>query len=339
MPNNNIGPTSIEVTGEDIESAVQEGLKTLGLARENVMIVVLEEPTRRMLGLGSTPARVQLTAIEVPKPPTITAPTAAPTVEESEIEPRRPAPRRTSTTAKPAAPRPATPRSAPQKPAPIPASTSDDSYEDDPTDVPVQVESARPDRPDRADHTDRPARPERRDRRDSDEYPEEPPVSEEQLAEDAQVGARVLETLLEKMRVQGTVTPSPARLEEEEAQHWTLQVTGPNLGRLIGRRGETLAALQYITRLIVSKEIGRRANLVIDVEGFKARREEQLRRLANKLADQAIQTGRMVAMEPMPPNERRIIHITLRPHPDVTTESIGEGDRRKVTIMPRRSRG
>jgi spoIIIJ-associated protein len=105
---------------------------------------------------------------------------------------------------------------------------------------------------------------------------------------------------------------------------------------LIGRRGETLTALQYITRLIASRELQRRANIVLDVEGYKSRREQMLRRLANRMADQAIQLGRTVSLEPMPPYERRIVHLALRDHPEVTTQSVGEGDRRKVTIIPRR---
>lgn len=112
-------------------------------------------------------------------------------------------------------------------------------------------------------------------------------------------------------------------------------VRGPDVSVLIGRRGETLAALQLIARLIVGQETARRTNLVVDVDGYKARREESLRRLAKRLAEQAVRTNRRVVLEPMPPHERRIVHLTLRNHQKVTTESIGEGDRRKVTIIPR----
>jgi spoIIIJ-associated protein len=112
-------------------------------------------------------------------------------------------------------------------------------------------------------------------------------------------------------------------------------VTGPDVQILIGRRGETLAALQHITRLIVGQETTSRTNLVVDVDGHKARREQALRRLAERLAEQAVRTDRRVVLEPMPPHERRIVHLTLRDHPKVTTESIGERDRRKVTIIPK----
>jgi len=114
-----------------------------------------------------------------------------------------------------------------------------------------------------------------------------------------------------------------------------ISVRGPGTDTLIGHRGKTLAALQHITRLIVGQEIGGWIHLVVDVEGFKARRENTLRHLAQQVAEQVERTNRMVMLEPMPPNERRIVHLTLRDHPHVTTESIGEGDRRKVTIIPR----
>jgi spoIIIJ-associated protein len=104
---------------------------------------------------------------------------------------------------------------------------------------------------------------------------------------------------------------------------------------LIGRRGETLSALQYITRLIVGKELHKPIAVVIDVEGYRARREQQLRRLARRMAQQTIERGRTMSLEPMPANERRIIHIELREHSQVYTESVGEGEKRKVTIIPR----
>lgn len=115
-----------------------------------------------------------------------------------------------------------------------------------------------------------------------------------------------------------------------------LDVHGPDTDALIGRRGETIAALQHIARLIVGQETANRANLVVDVDGFKARREKSLRRLAQRLAEQAVRTKRTVMLEPMPPHERRIIHLTLRDHPRVTTQSVGDRDRRKVTIIPER---
>jgi spoIIIJ-associated protein len=114
-----------------------------------------------------------------------------------------------------------------------------------------------------------------------------------------------------------------------------LDIHGDDLSILIGRRGETLTALQYITRLIVGKELKRPVSVLIDIEGYRARREQQIRRLAQQMAIQAIETSRTMSLEPMPAYERRIVHIELRDNPDVDTVSVGERDQRKVTIIPR----
>ncbi len=121
---------------------------------------------------------------------------------------------------------------------------------------------------------------------------------------------------------------------DEKDPPLVLDVSGPGTDVLIGRRGKTMAALQHITRLVVGREVEGRAHLVVDVDGFKARREKSLRRLARRMAEQAISTDRTVVLEPMPPHERRIIHLVLRDNPNVTTESVGDRDRRKVTIIP-----
>ncbi len=114
-----------------------------------------------------------------------------------------------------------------------------------------------------------------------------------------------------------------------------LDIHGDDLSILIGRRGETLTALQYITRLIVGKELRRPVAVLIDVEGYRARREQQIRRLAQQMAKQAVETSKTMSLEPMPAYERRIVHIELRENPEVDTVSVGERDQRKVTIIPR----
>jgi len=141
--------------------------------------------------------------------------------------------------------------------------------------------------------------------------------------------------LLEKMKVRATVTAEFGEMDDEKSRiPIQVNINGDDLSILIGRRAETLNALQYITALIVSKEVGRNIPLAVDVQGYRARRENQLRQLAQRIADQAIKTGRRQVLEPMPANERRIIHIELRNNPGVNTESIGEEPRRKVTIFP-----
>lgn len=161
-------------------------------------------------------------------------------------------------------------------------------------------------------------------------------MPDEELAEDAVVGQEVLTELLAKMRIEAQVSVQRIEAETEgEETHWMLNVTGDSISRLIGRRGETLSSLQYIVRLICSRRLQRRANIIIDAGGYKMGRSNRLRGLAKRMAKQAVQQGRTITLEPMHANERRIIHLTLRGRGDVTTRSVGEGRARKVTIVPK----
>jgi spoIIIJ-associated protein len=163
---------------------------------------------------------------------------------------------------------------------------------------------------------------------------QEPGAEEEDQA--VRTSREIVQELIQHMGVRARVVARWGELDpDSEIQPLLVDLHGDDLGILIGRRGETLAALQYITRLIVAKELDRQVAVVIDVEGYRARRERQLRRLARRMADQAIELNRTMVLEPMPASERRIIHLELRDHPGVSTESTGEGTQRKVTIIPR----
>ena len=112
-----------------------------------------------------------------------------------------------------------------------------------------------------------------------------------------------------------------------------VDIRGGDLGVLIGRRGETLNAFQYVASLMVGKETQEFIQLIVDVEGHRDRRERQLRQLARRMAEQVIKSGRKLTLEPMSAAERRIIHMELREHPAVMTQSTGEEPHRKVVIM------
>lgn len=142
--------------------------------------------------------------------------------------------------------------------------------------------------------------------------------------------------LLQRMGVNADVDGRWGQADApDKIQPLFVDIHGKDLSILIGRRGETLAALQYITRLIVGKELKRPVAVLIDIEGYRSRREDQLRRLARRVASQAVETSRTMTLEPMPAFERRIIHIELRENLDVDTLSVGEGNSRKVTIIPK----
>ena len=141
--------------------------------------------------------------------------------------------------------------------------------------------------------------------------------------------------ILEKMKIKARVEARYGDPDEENRRPVHIDIRGNDLGVLIGRRAEILNALQYVVNLIVSKQVEYWVQIVIDVEGYRARRERQLRQMAQRMADQAIRTGRRQVLEPMAAVERRIIHLELRNHPKVTTQSIGEEPSRKVTIVPK----
>ncbi|MGW8142887.1 MAG: RNA-binding cell elongation regulator Jag/EloR [Anaerolineales bacterium] len=164
-------------------------------------------------------------------------------------------------------------------------------------------------------------------------FEEEPPFLGDDYVLD--VARDVVSELLEKMKVRADVNAEYVSTSDARSRvPVRVNVQGDDLSYLIGRQAETLNALQYISSLIINKEIGRSVPLIVDVEGYRIRRENQLRQLARRMADQAISTGRRQVLEPMPANERRIVHIELRDDPNVETESIGEEPRRKVTIIP-----
>jgi spoIIIJ-associated protein len=143
--------------------------------------------------------------------------------------------------------------------------------------------------------------------------------------------------LLYHMKMEAQVSAHYQESDREDRRTIHVDVRGDDLSILIGRRSETLNAFQYVASLMVGKEVQQWVQLVVDVEGYRSRRESQLRRMARRMAEQALKTGRRQVLEPMSSNERRIIHLELREHPAVTTESVGEDPHRKVTIIPKDS--
>jgi spoIIIJ-associated protein len=149
-------------------------------------------------------------------------------------------------------------------------------------------------------------------------------------ADAVEVAKEVLETLVKLMKITAEVSVLQANTGELPV---TLNIEGEDLGVLIGRRGQALASLQYVVRLIVAEKLKVWVPINVDIAGYKKRRYESLQDLALRLAEQVKRDRRLIMLEPMPADERRIIHLALTDHPDVTTQSMGEGDMRKVAIL------
>ena len=164
--------------------------------------------------------------------------------------------------------------------------------------------------------------------------PEAPPVT----PEESDTTQRLLKDVLDRMKYKVQIVERDAAelngYDEQDEPTLVLDIRGGDLSTLIGRRGETLDGLQYLMRLLVAKELGHYLHIVLDVEGYKAHRAQMLKQLALRMAERVTTTHKPAALEPMPANERRIVHLALRDHEQVRTESVGLGENRKVTIIP-----
>lgn len=159
------------------------------------------------------------------------------------------------------------------------------------------------------------------------------------LAEDASIeefAVAALELILAHMNVRAEVEVAEA-VNEDDPLVLNIRSDDPALlSMLIGRRGETLASLQLLVSLIVSKQVGSRERIIVDAESYRERREQNLRAMAERIAQQVRRSGHPVTLEAMPPNERRIIHMALSEDTDISTESTGEGDQRRVVVSLKR---
>lgn len=168
----------------------------------------------------------------------------------------------------------------------------------------------------------------------------------------AEIAREILSDLLEKMLMPAEITLDAAEMDESALAEATdqapssengpsalpsieLSISGEYMGILIGRHGDTLAALQFLLGLLVSRRAGRRVRVIVDVEGYRERRANLLRDMATRAADRAERYRQPIFLDPMIPSERRIVHLALQDHPYVATHSIGEGDSRRVVVSPK----
>ena len=302
-----------ESSAKTIEEAISAGLEHLGVSIGEVTIDILEEGSKGLFGLfGSRMAKVRLTLKDQEEESIWSTLTRESTVgvREQKVretspkkeQPVREAPRevRKEETRKEESRRePAEKKAVERKPAPKPAPKQnfEDDYE--------PRAAAKPAAP------QEPVVP----------APQADPASPEGKAQ------QFLQTLTVLMGVNVSVAVS-----RDEEGNVLANMQGDTLGILIGRRGETLDALQYLTSLLVNKGSEQYIRVTLDTENYRAKREEALTRLANRMANRAIKTGRKVVLEPMNPYERRILHSALQSNESVTTHSEGEEPNRHVVI-------
>ena len=296
---------TFEATGKTREEAIDAGLAELNLTIGEVTVEDIEEGSKGLFGLfGSRPWRVRVTALEDDSSAIDTHSLFADSLEE-------PAPkkqRRQNAEKKPAAPK----KEKAEKTEKVEKPAAEKKEE----------KPAAEKKPAAKKQQKKPA--------EKKAPAEKKPVVPAEQKDPATAAGRAQSFLQELTQLMGVEVSVDVNTDEEGNVRVNMQ--GDSQGILIGRRGETLDALQYLTSLQVNKGRGEYIRVTLDTEGYRARREEALIRLANRMANRAVKTGRRVSMEPMNPYERRILHSALQGNPAVTTHSEGEEPNRHVVI-------
>lgn len=329
---------SIEATGVNRDAAIEKALMQLGLERDDVSVEVLDNGKKGFLGIGASPARVRVTYevsdAPAPKPE---APKPAPAAPKA-VEPPRPE-RKPRPEPKPEA------KAEPERPAHLshidpadPRLTTPHLVKAAPPkeDKPQREPRPERERPRRGGYDRERPRREPRPPRVSQPREEKPviPVSPEAMEKVTAEAIRFISGLLEQMGIKAEVQVR----EQLIADQLRLEIVGEDMGPVIGRRGDTLDAIQYLTSLVMSRVTEEHVRLSIDTENYRVKRAESLERLARKMAGKAVQYRKPMVLEPMNPYERRIIHSTLQDYAGVTTYSTGSEPGRRVVIAPEGAR-
>jgi spoIIIJ-associated protein len=288
--------TTLEIIAPTVEEAIAQGLAQLGLTADAVSVEVLDAGNKGLFGLGKPQVRVRLTV--VPEGGFIT-PEPEP-IPEPKKEAKKESRRGETKSSSPVLPAAELQGRRTPSPSVVSAPTTPKAI------------SVREDAPAAAETESQPEHDALLDHTES-----------------------VVSKLLHLLKLEAQVSAHYGPAERDGRRNIHVDIRGNDLSVLIGRRSETLSAFQYVASLIVGKQTEQFIQLVVDVEGYRDRREKQLIQMAKRMADQVTKNGRRQTLEPMPSSERRVIHIALRDHPAVRTESTGEEPYRKVVILPK----
>ena len=321
-----------ESSAKTIEEAISAGLEKLGVSISDVTIDVLEEGSKGLFGLfGSRQAKVRLTLKETEADPLEALTAAKPARSAAPAKPAAPKAPEAPRPVKPAAPKTEAPKAAPVKPT---APKAEAPKAEAPKAKPApRKEAPKPAKADAQKAEAPKAKPTPKAPVQPIEKPVVTMIPADQVVEDSAPG-RALAFLRELTHLMGVEVSIEVGTDAEG--NVFANMTGDTLGILIGRRGETLDALQYLTSLKVNRGQEGYTRVTLDTENYRAKREEALTRLANRMANRAIKTGRKVSLEPMNPYERRILHSALQANDQVDTHSEGEEPNRHVVITLRK---
>ena len=305
---------TIVSTGKTIDLAVEAALNQLGLDRDSVSVMVLQQAKSGFLGFGAQPAKVQL-SYEVPDPVEEKVPE---TPKSALGSASRSKPKATALpdTAKPQPPKPEAPKAEAPKPV---APAAEPPRQDKPA-APKPPRAPRPERKFDAPKAPREPRPERKVEPPKEYTPAEPGSTEEKIEQ-------FIQGLLEHMG-----SKAVPHCWKVDGNTYKVDLTGEDLGYLIGRRGDTLDAIQHLTNYTVNRDVDGHIRVNVDAESYREKREDSLRRYARKKAQQVLKARRRTTLEPMNAYERHVIHAALQDMENITTHSTGVEPNRRVVI-------
>ncbi len=307
----------ITATGKTIDLAIEAGLTQLGMDRDSVSVEILETPKSGFFGIGASPAKVKLT-YEAPDEPAVPAPALS---SASRSKPKKPAPVKTEAASD--APRVIAPAAAPmQRPA---EQRSNAKSAPEKQDKPRQEKQRQPksDKP----RQEKPKQPKPQQPK-KEAAPLEPKVYTP--AEPGSTEERIEQFIKGLLEHMGSSAVPHAMKNADES--YSVDLVGENLGILIGRRGETLDAIQHLANYAVNRGQNKRVRINVDAENYRLKREESLQRLARKVAGKVTRYRRNITLEPMNAYERHVIHAELQDYPDVTTYSTGTEPNRRIVV-------
>ena len=305
---------TIVSTGKTIDLAVEAALNQLGLDRDSVSVMVLQQAKSGFLGFGAQPAKVQL-SYEVPDPVEEKVP-EKPKSALGSASRSKPKATALPDTAKPQPPKPEAPKAEAPKPV---APAAEPPRQDKPA-APKPPRAPRPERKFDAPKAPREPRPERKVEPPKEYTPAEPGSTEEKIEQ-------FIQGLLEHMD-----SKAVPHCWKVDGNTYKVDLTGEDLGYLIGRRGETLDAIQHLTNYTVNRDVDGHIRVNVDAESYREKREDSLRRYARKKAQQVLKARRRTTLEPMNAYERHVIHAALQDMENITTHSTGVEPNRRVVI-------
>ena len=305
---------TIVSTGKTIDLAVEAALNQLGLDRDSVSVMVLQQAKSGFLGFGAQPAKVQL-SYEVPDPVEEKVP-EKPKSALGSASRSKPKATALPDTAKPQPPKPEAPKGEAPKPV---APAAEPPRQDKPA-APKPPRAPRPERKFDAPKAPREPRPERKVEPPKEYAPAEPGSTEEKIEQ-------FIQGLLEHMG-----SKAVPHCWKVDGNTYKVDLTGEDLGYLIGRRGDTLDAIQHLTNYTVNRDVDGHIRVNVDAESYREKREDSLRRYARKKAQQVLKARRRTTLEPMNAYERHVIHAALQDMENITTHSTGVEPNRRVVI-------